>query len=373
MDGTVMSHMLEIEQELRANFVERNEEIRGLMLAALSSQHVLFLGPPGTAKTQLVQLWSEALQARFFRRLLTKHTTPDEILGPVSVKGMVDNEVWRRVLTNKAADSEIVFLDEVFKCGSATLNALLSLMEERTLDNDGVLHKAPLISMVGASNEAPTDNDEGLGAFYDRFLLRYIVQYVSDWSLVREMIMLPKPKFTGLPLTSAELAQAQAEVLKVRITPMILEELEVLWGTLKEEGIVVSDRRLKQTITVMAAESWLEGFAEITPVSVRVAEHTMWVKPEDFILVKRIVLSSINPYAIKTAEIIEAANEAIVSLNLTSSEALNQVQAIQVSRQLAEMLAELKGFRSNDTSVLAGINLIERHRQTIARAMGLIP
>src|ERR1700759_8172 len=67
-------------------------------------------------------------------------------------------------------DSEVVFLDEVFKSNSAILNALLTLLNERRFTSGGAVLTCPLLSCFGASNEVPTD--ETLTAIFDRFLLR---------------------------------------------------------------------------------------------------------------------------------------------------------------------------------------------------------
>ena len=68
-------------------------------------------------------------------------------------------------------EAEIVFLDEVFKANSAILNSLLTLLNERALHQRRQRACAcPLISVFGASNEVP--NDENLQAIFDRFLLR---------------------------------------------------------------------------------------------------------------------------------------------------------------------------------------------------------
>jgi MoxR-like ATPase len=66
--------------------------------------------------------------------------------------------------------AEVVFLDEVFNASSAILNALLTFMNERKFHDRGVVYPTPLKMLFGATNHAP--REEGLGAVYDRFLLR---------------------------------------------------------------------------------------------------------------------------------------------------------------------------------------------------------
>ena len=47
------------------------------MLAALSREHVLFIGPPGTAKSEVGRRLSSLLQGTYFERLLTRFSVPE--------------------------------------------------------------------------------------------------------------------------------------------------------------------------------------------------------------------------------------------------------------------------------------------------------
>ena len=67
----------------------------------------------------------------------------------------------------------------VFKASSSILNTLLTVMNERIYYNGTEISEIPLISMFGASNELPAEEDE-LEALYDRFLLRYVVDYIKE-------------------------------------------------------------------------------------------------------------------------------------------------------------------------------------------------
>lgn len=116
------------------------------------------------------------MQARFFRYLMTRFTEYSELFGPIDVAALAKGEYrrrWSRIVT-----SEIVFLDEVFKANSAILNALLSLMQERVVYEGGVVVRAKLWTLVGASNEIPAE--EELEALYDRFSIRVFEDYLSD-------------------------------------------------------------------------------------------------------------------------------------------------------------------------------------------------
>src|SRR6201987_3305775 len=167
-----------IRDELNHVFLERTELIDGALCALLSASHVLVIGPPGTAKSMLADEICRRIEgANYFQWLLTKFSTPEEIFGAVSLKGLEQDD-YRRVTDNKLPETHIAFLDEIFKANSSILNALLTVINERLFHNGRQRITVPLITMFGASNELP--DEEELTALYDRFMLRFTVDYVVE-------------------------------------------------------------------------------------------------------------------------------------------------------------------------------------------------
>jgi MoxR-like ATPase len=181
---------------LDCNLLERDVPVRLLLLGALAGEHVLLIGPPGTAKSELARRLHKVFAgARYFERLLTRFSVPEELFGPLSLKAL-EQDRYERLTDGFLPTAQVAFLDEVFKANSAILNALLTLLNEREFDNGSGRVQVPLISVVGATNEVP--DDEALHAFYDRFLLRVPVGPVGDAS------------FTGLLTLPADFNSAQS-------------------------------------------------------------------------------------------------------------------------------------------------------------------
>lgn len=84
-------------KKLSTGLLEREMEVRLLVLAALCGEHLLLLGPPGTAKSELSRRLSGITGGAYFERLLTRFSVPEELFGPLSMKG-----AWRESRAGEA-------------------------------------------------------------------------------------------------------------------------------------------------------------------------------------------------------------------------------------------------------------------------------
>ena len=140
-----------------------------MVLAVLCQEHLLLLGPPGTAKSALSRRLSLSLNSTYFERQLTRFSVPEELFGPLSLKEL-QNDKYIRNTEGYLPEATIAFVDEIFKANSAILNTMLTLINERQFDNGNQRTEVPLLCLVGASNEPPEDDE--LDALFDRFLFR---------------------------------------------------------------------------------------------------------------------------------------------------------------------------------------------------------
>ncbi|MGB9791694.1 MAG: AAA family ATPase [Thermacetogeniaceae bacterium] len=300
------------QERLASNFMEREEVAEGILLALVTRQHVLLLGPPGSAKSAIIEFAARQVAgARYFRWLFTRFTTPEELFGPVSLQALQEDS-YRRKTARKLPEAEIAFIDEIFKANSAILNAMLSLINERIFFNDGEAMQVPLISMFAASNELPEAEEEAaLRALADRFLLRYIVSYVTSRKSQISLLLQEEPQPEPI-LSLSDLEALHAAARKVAFPKEAAEALIAIVDAVRREGVEVSDRRMKQCVLLLQAKALLEGEDAVEPEEhFSVLRHALWTSPEQRDVVAQVVIKIANPLEAEIEEIARAVREAV--------------------------------------------------------------
>jgi MoxR-like ATPase len=282
-----------IREELQQLFLERTELIDGALAALLASQHVLIIGPPGTAKSMLAdELCRRISGASYFQWLLTKFTTPEELFGAVSLKALEADD-YRRVTSNKLPEAHIAFLDEVFKASSSILNAILTIINERLFHNGRQVSPVPLLTLFSASNELPEDDE--LLALYDRFLLRFVVGYISEEFRFLKMLQAKEPT-TRTTISLDELRQMQTEARALSIPPIVLRGLADIRRELQKKNIVASDRRYRQSLSLLQALAYVYGRAAVAESDLFFLEHVLWKEPAEQGEVHNVIHGLIHGY-----------------------------------------------------------------------------
>lgn len=161
-------------------FVEKAELIDLMLVAAVAQEPLLLVGPPGTAKSDLILKFKDALgisDDEYFEYMLTRFTEPSEIIGPIDINQLRDGRYIRRE-QGKLPTARLAFLDEIFKSNSAILNILLTIINEKKFYQDGAPQPVNLRVLFAATNEIPEQGE--LSALKDRFVLKAESRSVQD-------------------------------------------------------------------------------------------------------------------------------------------------------------------------------------------------
>ncbi|MEW6144969.1 MAG: AAA family ATPase [Thermodesulfobacteriota bacterium] len=303
-----LEKLKKIRNDLKSRYFERDDVIDGAFCALLTGSHLLLIGPPGTAKSQLAnEICRKIRGARYFQWLLTKFTTPEELFGAVSLRGL-ENDEYRRVTAGKLPEAHIAFLDEVFKASSSILNTLLTIMNERIFYNGTEKVRIPLISLFGASNELPSEEDE-LEALYDRFLLRYVVDYIKEDFRFLKMLNTENGSSEEGVITSGELDACRAEAAKVKLPSNILKLISRIRKDLGKKGITPSDRRYKQSVSLLKSKAYLEERDEVTEDDLRFLENILWREPGEKAEIQSVVHQALHGWRDRLRELLIQAKE----------------------------------------------------------------
>jgi len=314
---------------ITAAFKERDQIVKGVFCAMLAQEHAYLVGPPGTGKSALTRVISKCLGTSYFEWLMTKFTTPEEILGPVSMSGLKADRMTR-VTQGKLPDAQVVFLDEIFKSNSACLNAILSAINERVFHDDGQAKPIPLRTCIGASNELPEHAD--LEALNDRFLMRFLVDDLVDGDAWKDVVGSTTEPSINASMNLADFDQAIAEVEQVDIPDDTLGALWELRDNLQREGIRASTRRWKKLAKILRAYAWLQGDTEVDTLHFEVLQHGLWRDPAQRQKIASMVGKVASPVLAEATEVYDAMQELMGALPATGN----------VDQQGRSTIAELK-------------------------------
>lgn len=296
-------------QYLQQGIYEKNTETALALLAALSGESILLLGPPGVAKSMIARRLKYAFyHAKSFEYLMSRFSTPDEIFGPVSIAKLKENDCYERNVDGFLPTADVVFLDEIWKAGPAIQNSLLTVLNEKLFRNGDKELKLPLKLLVAASNELPA-KDEGLEAIWDRFSIRIICRGIQSEELFRRMICGEHSEVESTiseslvqPVKPKEYVQWRAESERVNLTLPLLEAITFIRRKILRVEVVdselprciyVSDRRWKHIAALLRTSAYIQGRSQATPADLLPMYHCLWNEPAEVDSVRLITIRAI--------------------------------------------------------------------------------
>lgn len=251
----------EVLEPMKRDFVGKEEVIDLLGVSLLGGENLFILGPPGTAKSALVQSLGDYLHGQAFSYLLTRFTEPAELFGPFDIRKLREGELTTNT-EGMLTEASLVFLDELLNANSAILNSLLSALNERMVNRGRERIQVKALMFVGASNHLP--EDDALNALFDRFLLRVHSDYVPSEQLTQVLEAgwrLEQAGTRSASLSFVDVRNAQKLAAQISLEAVRAEYVGLV-HRIRHAGIRVSDRRAVKLQRVIAASALLCGRAE---------------------------------------------------------------------------------------------------------------
>ena len=276
------------------------------LLCSIAGESIFLLGPPGTAKSVIARRLKEIFkEKKAFEYLMSRFSTPDEIFGPVSISKLKDEDVYERRTEGYLPSATVVFLDEIWKAGPAIQNSLLTVINEKIYQNGNHTIKLPMKALIAASNELPQE-DEGLEALWDRFIVRIVSNCISNEKIFYKMLRQKREAAITIPdsltISDKEYLDWQEQICEIDIPDEILKTITIIREKLKEIekkeereplDFYISDRRWKKIIHLLQTSAFLNGRKIIKHTDLSILNHVLWNKAEFISTISTVVSQSL--------------------------------------------------------------------------------
>ena len=280
------------------NYVVGHDDVKeALLLGLIAREHIYLEGPPGTAKTMLAEITSEAAELEFFFYQLHRDTRLAELVGDTVIfreqeeGGEVIRQMNRKggILT-----SEICVLDDISRSPGEALNILLRVLNERKFGGDRI----PLLTAIATGNPTKDDyyNEPLDPANLDRFTLQMktlgLLQR-NNWESAAKVIDLYASVNAGREIVDkvdrSALDEANTAMPKVDLTAavkqLLLEFLNVLqndYGCDETNSLLTDRTFLVKAVKILKAKAVLEGRDHCVPEDLFVLRYlTTFRVPEE--------------------------------------------------------------------------------------------
>ncbi|WP_299095053.1 AAA family ATPase [uncultured Winogradskyella sp.] len=301
----IQNRIAQILHSLNINLYEREEAINLTLLAALAGESIFLLGKPGVAKSLIARRLKEVFKdGEAFEYLMHRFSTPDEIFGPIAISKLKDDDTYERKTEHYLPQADVVFLDEIWKAGPSIQNTLLTVINEKIYRNGQQVLNIPLKALIAASNELPAKN-EGLGALWDRFIVRLMVNPIQNQSAFESYLSDDfKDRAFNIPetlkITNQEYVQWQEAINDIKLSQPVIDCIHTIrhyieeYNKAEETKLYISDRRWKKIVRLLKTAAFCNNRQEVTIVDGFLISHTIWDHDNQIPYVNQMVQKAIT-------------------------------------------------------------------------------
>lgn len=370
-----------IEDEQNIIVKERAEVIHGIWVANVSQQHLVMVGPGGSAKSFAVRdTTSRIMGATHFEVALDETTDPGQVFGPPDIKGMVEEGKTRRVTTGMLSEATHAFVDEIFNANSPVLHSLMPVMNERLFHNNGVPSDVPLRALFAGTNKLNADAD--LSAFFDRLHLRYVVGYVTGRANQADMVAQAIARMsttgrgtsTGLVgqtktvISLEELDQAHTESLALNVDDPVMNTFLDLREELTSKGIIISDRRMVEGMAAVLANAYLRGHDDVQVGDLDILANMWWLVQDQITEARAVILALTNPGEKAALDLLDDLDKFRAELQTAQNNGVDPThlrrigveQVRNTDKLLRDAAAHLESAKAAGTSTARLTELVEK-------------
>jgi len=249
--------------------VDRDREIKQLMYALFTKEHMLMMGPPGTAKSLFAMRAFSAIEgANIFRIHLTKQTTEEYVFGPLNIvelkKGNLIHNTKDSILT-----ADFAFIDEFFDASDVLLRSLLGVLNERQWLKGSQEVSAKLHTAILTSNYQRDNNVTQ--AVLDRIIFKTEIQEVTAKTKRLKIYKdaIEKPDFQTPKVLSLKKLKKFSKLVEdpnsVKFPKHVLQTFDYLLTEFtKESKKYISQRTANKSLKVLKTSALLDGRDEVS-------------------------------------------------------------------------------------------------------------
>ncbi len=257
-----------LKREIQKVIVGQEEMIEAILVALLSSGHILLEGMPGLAKTTAVKTFAKTLGLTFARVQFTPDLLPSDIIG-ANIYNPAKMEFFIKkgpVFTN------LLLADEINRAPAKVQSALLEAMQERqvTIDNQTFVLPKPFLVMA-TQNPIEQEGTYNLPeAQLDRFMMKILLDVGSREDELEILERSEKGAQVEVEeiLSQKELLEAMEQVSQIFVDKALKEYIvDIVFATRSHPKLRFgsSPRGGIELLKAAKAKAYLEGAEYVVP------------------------------------------------------------------------------------------------------------